>query len=235
MSEKTTNYELLKPERTDTADITAYNSNWDTIDTLLKDHSDAKIAHKTKLDEHDTKLTNSDKKFENYDVQLVTHTATANGNNFNVTIPGLNSLYLGLRIRVKFEVDGVILSRLNVNGLSDSYIYSPINGDIQNTKRPTVPIIKQNTILDLIYNGTTWVAFNVGYIDLNFISESIPIARGGTGATTSSGALANLGAAPINHGNHIPNSTTSDNGKFLRVVDGVATWTTVGNAEGVSF
>ena len=41
--------------------------------------------------------------------------------------------------------------------------------------------------------------------------------------------------ADANHGVHVPSSSTSDNGKFLRVVNGVATWTTVPNAEGVNF
>lgn len=35
MSLKTTNYNLIKPELTDAADITATNSNWDTIDQKL--------------------------------------------------------------------------------------------------------------------------------------------------------------------------------------------------------
>lgn len=34
---------------------------------------------------------------------------------------------------------------------------------------------------------------------------------------------------------HVPGCSTGDNGKFLRVVSGVATWTTVYTAEGVSF
>lgn len=33
----------------------------------------------------------------------------------------------------------------------------------------------------------------------------------------------------------IPATSASDNGKFLRVVNGVATWTTVSNAEEASF
>ena len=36
MSTTTTNYNLIKPELTDAADITATNENWDTIDTELK-------------------------------------------------------------------------------------------------------------------------------------------------------------------------------------------------------
>ena len=36
MSTTTTNYQLVKPELTDAADITAMNGNWDKIDTELK-------------------------------------------------------------------------------------------------------------------------------------------------------------------------------------------------------
>ena len=35
MSTQTTNYNLIKPELTDTPDITAMNVNWDTIDEKL--------------------------------------------------------------------------------------------------------------------------------------------------------------------------------------------------------
>ena len=35
--------------------------------------------------------------------------------------------------------------------------------------------------------------------------------------------------------NSIPSFTTDDNGKFLRVVDGVATWQTLSNAEEATF
>lgn len=35
MSTKTTNFEFIKPEKTDTADITAINENWDKLDTAL--------------------------------------------------------------------------------------------------------------------------------------------------------------------------------------------------------
>ena len=37
MSTKTTNFEFIKPELTDPADITACNGNWDTIDVKLKE------------------------------------------------------------------------------------------------------------------------------------------------------------------------------------------------------
>lgn len=34
--------------------------------------------------------------------------------------------------------------------------------------------------------------------------------------------------------NQVPSSTSADEGKFLRVINGVATWQTVQSAEGVS-
>lgn len=40
MSTQTTNYGLIKPQLTDTPDITAMNVNWDTIDAKLKNLSD---------------------------------------------------------------------------------------------------------------------------------------------------------------------------------------------------
>jgi hypothetical protein len=40
MSLKTTNYEFVKPELTDPADITAMNGNWDKIDTMFKGQLD---------------------------------------------------------------------------------------------------------------------------------------------------------------------------------------------------
>ena len=40
MSTKTTNYEFIKPELTDSADITATNGNWDKLDKKLKEHSE---------------------------------------------------------------------------------------------------------------------------------------------------------------------------------------------------
>ena len=41
MSTKTTNFEFLKPELTDNADITQYNSNWDKVDTKFKSIEDS--------------------------------------------------------------------------------------------------------------------------------------------------------------------------------------------------
>ena len=44
MSTTTTNYNLIKPELTDTPDITALNQNWTTIDSKLKEQHDSMVS-----------------------------------------------------------------------------------------------------------------------------------------------------------------------------------------------
>lgn len=61
MSKKTTNYSLVKPELTDSADITATNSNWDTIDAELKQRAtlgdDGKVLSSQLPSVNDQKVT----------------------------------------------------------------------------------------------------------------------------------------------------------------------------------
>lgn len=58
MSTTTTNYNLVKPELTDAADITAMNLNWDTIDTKLKTLETADSTVATNLSSHTTNKSN---------------------------------------------------------------------------------------------------------------------------------------------------------------------------------
>ena len=64
-----------------------------------------------------------------------------------------------------------------------------------------------------------------------------PIAMGGNKVTGLAAPKANTDAVTKAYADAIkavPASTTADNGKFLRVVGGVAAWQTVQSAEGVS-
>ena len=56
MSTKTTNYNFVKPELKDVADITAQNPNWDTLDTTLKGLSDNYTAVSQNLSNTDQNL-----------------------------------------------------------------------------------------------------------------------------------------------------------------------------------
>lgn len=93
---------------------------------------------------------------------------------------------------------------------------------------------------------------NSGTLSSNRL-PTVPITKGGTGATTAAAALTNLGitatATELNYCDgvtsniqtqisnirQIPSCTSNDNGKFLCVVNGVATWTDVVNGDEVDY
>lgn len=84
---------------------------------------------------------------------------------------------------------------------------------------------------------------NVSEILAGVQALPLGIEYGGFGGTTAEVARQNIGAASIedlnnalaNIPNGIPECTTSDNGKFLRVVNGTATWQSIQNAEEMTF
>lgn len=57
MSTLTTNYNLIKPALTDSADITAMNGNWDKIDNQLKTLNDNNESTNASVSELDKKFT----------------------------------------------------------------------------------------------------------------------------------------------------------------------------------
>lgn len=85
MSTKTTNYELVKPELTDSADITAMNPNWDKIDTALHQFGLSLTETKDELEEAIETATTS---------FLVTFTGTvSNGFTSDKTLSEIRTAY----------------------------------------------------------------------------------------------------------------------------------------------
>ena len=93
---------------------------------------------------------------------------------------------------------------------------------------------------------------NSGTLSSNRL-PTVPITKGGTGATTAAAALTNLGitatATELNYCDgvtsniqtqisnirQVPSYTTADNGKFLCVVNGIVTWQSMSNGDEVSY
>lgn len=74
---------------------------------------------------------------------------------------------------------------------------------------------------------------------INKANINFGIINGGTGANTAEGARENLDVYSKSEvkevvADFVPNITSEDNGKFLRVVNGAATWDIVMNAETLS-
>lgn len=90
---QTTNYNLVKPELTDSPpDITVMNPNWDTIDVELKSHDD--------------KIKN-----------LSAYAVASGTNAYTASISGITALTEGMGVKIKFTNANTGASTLNINSL----------------------------------------------------------------------------------------------------------------------
>lgn len=170
MSKPTSNYGLIKPELTDAADITAYNSNWDIIDDELK-------------------------KLNTLGERIVPATST-DGVNYNVAIDYIDNLYTGLEIIIVPNMTSTENTlTLNLNGLGAKSIKLPLSTNTSAVVTPdTNNFLVANRPVTLMYDAnysTTgcWLAINKQKTSANDIYGILPIEKGGTGATSGDAAL----------------------------------------------
>lgn len=168
MSTTTTNYSLHKIDLTDAPpDITVLNNNWDTIDNEL-----------TNLKHEQTSCT-----------------VIGNGQKYEVTVNGIESLTAGVSFMFTPTVSSSTASpTINVNGLG----FKNIKRRISNSTSTTVAIgdsrkwLVANKPVRLTYDGNYWIV-DLPKPSANDLYGTVPIASGGTGGSTSSAALKSLG------------------------------------------
>lgn len=140
-------------------------------------------------------------------------TTTGNGAAYVASIDGITALTAGLSFMMIPHTNSTSTNAtLNVNGLGAKYIRQRLSTNTSVAAAgASANWIVSGKPVRVTYNGTYWVA-ELTRPDANTIYGTVPVANGG-----------------------VPTSTTDDNGKFLRVVDGVAAWVTVESAESASF
>ena len=163
MATTTSNYNLIKPALTDVADITAFNSNWDTIDTNLKKASESGGTPTVTA-------TSSDG---------VTYTATAS----NIT-----ELTNGLTITIIPNMASASTSiTLNVNGLGAKSIVIPLSTNTGASVAPkdttfivaNRPLTLQYDSLYSTYGG--WRTLGKQKTSASDLYGVTPVPSGGTG------------------------------------------------------
>lgn len=140
-------------------------------------------------------------------------TTTGNGSAYVASVPHISTLVAGATFTmVPHVVSAAVSPTLNVNNLGAK----PIRQRLSNSTLSTAPGATANWLaagkpVDVMYDGQFWV---VDFVRPNMASA--------------------YGVLPVVNGG-VPSCAASDNGKFLRVVNGVATWSTVASAENASF
>lgn len=121
---------------------------------------------------------------------------SSDGVTYTATVPGVTSLYAGLKITVKLSrTTSSTTPKLNVNGLGEKGIRQPLsNNSFATTVGASTTWLNAACPITLTYTGTLWKA------DFNRPSAAslygtMEIDKGGTGADNAADALTNLGAA----------------------------------------
>ena len=158
-------------------------------------------------------VTNLQTELDKKQVKIQPVTTAGTGSAYTANVPHIKALTAGMKFTmVPHVVSAAVSPTLNVNNLGAK----PIRQRLSNSTLSTAPGATENWLaagkpVNVMYDGASWV---VDFVRPNMASAYgvLPVANGG-----------------------VPSCTTSDNGKFLRVVNGVATWSTVASAENASF
>ena len=174
MSTITTNYGLIKPELSDTADITAYNSNWDKIDTQLNNLK-----------------------------QKAIQASSEDGLNYHATVDGITELFNGLEITIVPDMTNTSANpTLNVNTIGAKTIKLPLSTNTSATIPSPVGFFVQGRPIKLVYDSTSeiWKTIDKQKTSASDLYGTLPVASGGTGSTTAAEARENLEITPANIG-----------------------------------
>lgn len=158
-------------------------------------------------------VTNLQTELDKKQVKQTPITTTGNGSAYVASVPHISTLVAGATFTmVPHVVSAAVSPTLNVNNLGAK----PIRQRLSNSTLSTAPGATANWLaagkpVDVMYDGQFWV---VDFVRPNMASA--------------------YGVLPVVNGG-VPSCTTSDNGKFLRVVNGVAAWSAIASAENASF
>ena len=128
-------------------------------------------------------------------------TTAGTGSAYTATVPGITALASGVSfIMVPHVVSSSTTPTLNVNSLGAKNIkrrLSSISTSVQSGYSNTW--LAKGAPFRVTYDGTQWIVEGLTKPATADLYGTLSVEKGGTGATTASGALTNLGAAAADH------------------------------------
>lgn len=195
-----------------TSILAAFERMWQHVVSALNSKSDISHSHSDATQTVSGFLSAEDKtQLDNGGIPIVT--TSGNGAIYTVTVDGITALTNGMKITiVPHTVSTTTSPKLNVNSLGEKYIRMPVTYNTSATSVGALDswLVKSKPVT-LEYDGTYWKTISIPRPSAQYLYGVVPVDNGG-----------------------VPSPADGDEGKFLRVVSGVATWQTVQNAEEVS-
>lgn len=123
---------------------------------------------------------------------------TGTGAAYAAIVDGITALAIGVKFTMVPHVTSTTMApTLNVNSLGAKSIRMRLTSSTTATIQLTsASFLTANKPVNVTYDGTYWVIDDFAQPDVNSLYGTVPISKGGTGATTAAKALANLGAMP---------------------------------------
>lgn len=142
-------------------------------------------------------LSAEDKKQLDYGGAPIVTTA-GTGAAYTATVDGMTALTVGMRLTLVPHTNSTTATAtLNVNNLGAKMIRQRLSTNTSITAvGPSDNWIISGKPITVVYDGTYWVA-ELTRPDANTFYGTLPVAKGGTGATTAADALTNLGAVGV--------------------------------------
>lgn len=147
-------------------------------------------------------------------------TTSGNGSAYVATVPGITSLIAGLSfIMIPHVVSTTTTPTLNVNGLGPKNIKIQVGYNTSLVQSgPVNTWLSATKPVRVTYDGIQWKT-DLQLASANALYGTVPISKGGTGATTAADALANLGALRIQNGSYTGTGTSGESGKNTLTFD----------------